>query len=484
MTDTQRKDMVGCYGDKRVNTPNLDKLADEGIRFERAYTTQPLCQPARAGIFTGAYPRSCSSWANGMGLSDNVQNIGRRLTDNGVHCAYIGKWHLDGSDYFGLGKSADGFDEKYWYDMRNYLEELTYEERLLSRDGASFEKHDIKEEFTFGHRCSQRAIDFIKNHKNEDYFLVVSYDEPHGPSLCPTRFLENLKDYEVPIKDSFYDDLEDKPEHHKLWSGTGYINVKDKKFCIKPTKFFGCNSFADYEIGRVLDVIKEEAEDAIIMYTSDHGDMLNSHTLWNKGPAMYDDITNIPFIVKGFGKGEVNNNIVSHINIAPTIFDIFGINKPKVFEGVSILEELKTGKRTNKYIFMEYGRYEVGHDKFGGFQPIRAIFDGRYKLIINLLTTDEFYDLDKDPQEMKNLINDKNLQHIKEELHESLMINMNETMDPFRGYYWEDRHWNNNTKYKNWENRGMIRQRENEEYEKRQLDYSTGLTMKEAVRKK
>ena len=78
-----------------------------------------------------------------MGLSDNVQNIGRRLTDQGIHSAYIGKWHLDGGDYFGLGRCADGWDPDYWYDMRCYLEELTEEERYLSRQTESMEKYDI-----------------------------------------------------------------------------------------------------------------------------------------------------------------------------------------------------------------------------------------------------------------------------------------------------------------------------------------------------
>lgn len=162
MTDTQRTDMLGCYGHPDMKTPSLDRLAQEGIRFEKAYTTQPVCQPARSAIFTGSYPHSCAGWSNCMGLSDNVQNIGRRLTDQGIHSAYIGKWHLDGGDYFGLGRCADGWDPDYWYDMRCYLEELTEEERYLSRQTESMEKYDIKEEFTYAHRCTARAMDFLK----------------------------------------------------------------------------------------------------------------------------------------------------------------------------------------------------------------------------------------------------------------------------------------------------------------------------------
>ena len=125
MTDTQRWDMVNCYRETGLRTPNIDALAASGVRYERAYTTQPVCGPARAGLFTGMYPVCTGSWANGMALWDNVKTVGQRLRDNGVHCAYIGKWHLDGTDYFGNGFCPDGWDEEYWYDMRRYLEEMS-----------------------------------------------------------------------------------------------------------------------------------------------------------------------------------------------------------------------------------------------------------------------------------------------------------------------------------------------------------------------
>lgn len=484
MTDTQRTDMVGCYGHPNMKTPNLDRLAEEGIRFDSAYTTQPVCQPARSAIFTGSYPHSCASWSNCMGLSDNVQTIGRRLTDHGIHSAYIGKWHLDGGDYFGLGRAADGWDPDCWYDMRNYLEELTEEERYLSRQTETMKTHDIKEEFTYGHRCSDRAVDFLKTHQEEDYLLVVSYDEPHGPFLCPKEFWSQYEGYEFPHKENLLDPLENKPEHHRIWAGEGYLAAEKEGFELKPKYFLGCNSFADYEIGRVLKAADEYAEDAVIIYTSDHGDMLYSHSLTAKGPAMYEEITHIPFIVKGFDKGGVDTHPVSHINIAPTILELFQVQIPKVFEGKSILGELKTGERANPYVFMEFGRYEVDHDGFGGYQPVRAIFDGRYKLVINLMTSDELYDLQEDDQEMDNLIMASGYDEVKIRLHQALLDHMSETRDPFRGYYWEDRPWNPIREYRTWDNRMMTRQRENEEYEPRQLDYGTGLPMEQAVRKK
>ncbi len=484
MTDTQRTDMLGCYGNPAMHTPNLDSLAAEGVQFEKAYTTQPVCQPARSAIFTGSYPHSCAGWSNCMGLSDNVQNIGKRLTDQGIHSAYIGKWHLDGGDYFGLGVCPDGWDKAYWYDMRCYLEELTEEERYLSRQVESIEKYNIREEFTYGHRCSDRAIDFLKNHQDEDYFLVVSYDEPHGPHLCPKKYTDLYQDYEIPKKKNMSDTLENKPAHHRIWAGDDYGRAAKEDFHLCPKEFLGCNTFVDFEIGRVLDAVKEFADDSVIIYTSDHGDMMYSHSLTGKGPAMYEEITHIPLLIKGFGKGK-NHNPVSHINLAPTIFDILGVPKTKMFEGNSILPELTDkSTRVNDYIFMEFGRYEVDHDGFGGYQPVRAAFDGRYKLVINLMDTDEFYDLELDPEEMNNEIHNPEYDNDKKRLHKAILDQMYETRDPFRGYYWENRHWNPDTTYQTWDSRKMTRQRENEEYEPRQLDYGTGLPIREAVRVK
>ena len=137
MTDSTRQDMVGCYGNPDMHTPNLDSLAERGVRYQNAYTCQPVCGPARSALFTGIYPHSNGSFTNCVPLGANIKTIGQRLADAGLRTAYIGKWHLDGGDYFGLGTCPEGWDPDYWYDMRCYLEELTEEERLASRTKAS-----------------------------------------------------------------------------------------------------------------------------------------------------------------------------------------------------------------------------------------------------------------------------------------------------------------------------------------------------------
>ena len=121
MTDTTRWDMVGCYGYPDMKTPELDKLASEGVRYNKAYSCQPVCGPARSAIFTGRFPHSNGSFTNCVPLWANVKTIGEYLQPAGISTAYIGKWHLDGGDYFGNGVCPAGYDKDYWYDMRCYL---------------------------------------------------------------------------------------------------------------------------------------------------------------------------------------------------------------------------------------------------------------------------------------------------------------------------------------------------------------------------
>jgi uncharacterized sulfatase len=487
MTDTQRKDMLGCYGSPDMHTPNLDRLASQGVRFERAYTCQPVCGPARAALFTGIWPHSSGAWANLLSLGDTVRTLGQRLQDQGIHTAYIGKWHLDGSDYFGLGRCPAGWDPKFWYDMRNYLEELSPEDRLRSRSPELNRDPSLTADFTYAHRCSDRAIDFLSNHHQEDFLLVVSYDEPHHPFICPEPYASMYKDYTFPKKPNVWDRLEGKPEHQRAWAGGSLEQDKDS-LEIRQADFFGCNAFVDSEIGRVLEAVERFAPGALVIYTADHGDHLASHSLSNKGAAMYDEITNIPFIVRWPGRapaGEVCSRPVSHISLTPTILEAMGVETPRSLEGRSILATFHSPQqRLEEAIFIEFGRYEVDHDGFGGFQPIRAVFDGRYKLVINLLASDELYDLENDPHEMQNLIDSQGHASVRDRLHDLLLAWMNDTRDPFRGYYWERRPWRKDAHHATWDYTAMTRQRESDGYEPRQLDYKTGLEMTEPVHPK
>lgn len=483
MTDTQRKDMLDCYGGENMITPNLDRLASSGVRFDRAYTAQPVCGPARSCIFTGTYPHTNGSIANGIPLLPSAPHIGNYLARHRIPACYIGKWHLDGGDYFGYGKCPQDFDEKYWYDMRCYLEELTPSERQKSRKTATIYDDPIDESFTFADRCVSRAVGYIEENRQSDFFLTVSLDEPHGPFLCPRKFVDMHRDHCFRKRPNFMASLEQKPEHQKIWSKGFRFPTDD--FEIRAPEYFGCNTFADYEIGRVIDAVKENlSSDALIIYTADHGDMLYSHSLMSKGPFMYDEATNVPLLMSGGGisAGIVNTMPVGHVDLLPTVFEYFGIDAPSMLEGESILKEARSGKTTERTVFMEFSRYEIDHDSFCGFQPIRACFDGRYKLVVNLLSSDEFYDLKSDPYEIDNRIYDAAFNAEKDRLLHAIVDEMNRTRDVFRGYIWSDRDWHTPID-KSFYGEGMTRQRSDENLP-RQLDYDNGLAIRQFTRKK
>ncbi|UUN30038.1 sulfatase-like hydrolase/transferase [Streptomyces sp. FIT100] len=491
MTDATRWDMLGCYRDTGTATPHLDSLAATGTRFERAYTTQPVCAPARSALFTGVWPHTSGTWSNNQAPGLDVPTLGQRLRDAGTPAAYIGKWHLDGTDYFGNGRCPDGWDEAYWYDMRRYLEELTPDERVASRDPATTADPGVDSSFTYAHRCTDRALAFIAAHADEDFLLVVSYDEPHDPGITPPPYGEKYRDYVFPYDDNVLDDLADKPAHQRTWAGPRLTEDRGDGYRrnVDTGSFFAAQEYVDSQMGRILAVVAERTPQAMVLYTSDHGDMLGSHRLHAKGPAMYDEIARIPLVVRLPGStapGTVSPHPVSHIDLAPTVLEHLGVPVPDFLPGRSLAPALADpDHRVNEAVFVEFGRYEVDHDGFGGFQPMRGIHDGRHKLVVNLLSDDELYDLESDPGEMRNLITDPAHTRIRDGLHDRLLAWMNDTRDPFRGSYWERRHWRTDAREATWAYDGMTRQRPDDPgYQPRMLDYTTGLEMTETVRSK
>ncbi|MCQ2453127.1 MAG: sulfatase-like hydrolase/transferase [Clostridia bacterium] len=481
MTDSTRYDMLGCYGFPDMKTPYLDAMAARGTRFERVYTTQPVCGPARSCLFTGLFPHENGIIGNCIALNADVRTLGQRLSENGIECGYIGKYHLDGGDYFGNGVCPEGWNERYWYDMKCYLDELPNDDarRLSRRKKTSMEGDGIEAEFTFGHRVADRAMKFIEEYAGQDFFLTVSFDEPHGPSLCPKEYAEMYRDYLLPDTPAFHDTLENKPLYQRLWAA----QARPEKARRAP-EFLACNSYIDSEIGRVIEHVHALLPDAVILFTSDHGEFCGAHGFDHKGPAVYDEAARVPLLFEGPGicPGRVLPHTVSHADLPATVLDYMGLRIPNAFTGRSLMPVLQGGNQEeDAHAFIEFNRYERDHDGFGGLQPMRGIVTDRYKLALHLTDTDELYDIEKDPYNLHNLIDDEAYAAVRNALHDRVLTWMNETRDPFRGYQWKCRPWR--TEYTpDWDVDGWTRQYDSDPGEYRQRDYDTGLTMQEASR--
>lgn len=455
LIDTQGANCVGSYQPSLgLQTPHIDRLAAGGVRFNRAYTCSPVCGPARSALFTGLYPHSNGVIANDMAPHLDLPTLGQRLQASGFDTGYIGKWHLDGTDYFGDGRCPPGWDPACWFDGRNYLDSLPDDDaRRLSRQALGpdeIARYNITSAFTHAHRTADLAIEFIRQHRDRDFFLVVSIDEPHHPWVCPEPYVSAFEDFRFPVPNAD-DPLENKPRSQREWAAhttkawDSKMTGRDGQATLSHPRHFACNSYSDAQVGRVIAAIDRETPGALITYTADHGDMFGSHRLHGKGPCMYEEITHIPYIVRWPGHapaGAVSEGLVSHIDFVPTILDYFGVPVPGLLQGRSLLPQyVRPGHAVNEEVFIEFNRFEIDHDGFGAFAPIRCVFDGRHKLAVNLLDTDELYDLRADPGELHNLINSTAHAAVRMRLHATLLAWMNRTRDPLRGPHWSRRAW-------------------------------------------
>jgi uncharacterized sulfatase len=190
---------------------------------------------------------------------------------------------------------------------------------------------------------------------------------------------------------------------------------------------------------------------------------------------MYEEITHMPLIIEqpgGVGAGTANSTLVSHIDFLPTLLELAGLDVPPIMEGQSIVPLLQGEEDAEKSAVVEFHRYEIEHDSWGGFQPVRCIVGGHHKLVINLLHTDELYDLERDPAEVDNLIDHPSHTAVRDTLHDRLLDWMYDKRDPFRGPCWERRPWRSARRFQ-W--RGKFRPRPADGYAPEVRDYDTGL---------
>jgi len=418
-SDQQRWDTMGCYGQKLDVTPNLDRIAGEGVRFENAFTCQPVCGPARSCLQTGLYATQTGCYRNGIALRTDADTIAKRLNAAGYDTAYVGKWHLasgdaGSSEYLNAGIPPErrGGYQDYWM-ASDILEFTSHGYNGYLHDG------DGKRRDFVGYRVdcvNNFAVDFIRNHDGEKpFFLFVSQIEPHHQNDMnryegPDGSKERFNNYEVP------GDLE----------GTGgdwRENYPD---------YLGCCASLDYNIGRMFDTLRDKgiAEDTVFIYTSDHGSHFRTRNDEYKR-ACHDGCVRIPMIIQGpgFSGGKVVDELVSLINIPSTILDCAGLTPPEHFQGKP-LGALAAGSAAEweDCVFIQISESQVGRcvrtSKWK--YSVRAKAEGWKESCADVYYEDYLYDLTADPHERNNLIADPGYAETRRELAELLLQKMEE----------------------------------------------------------
>ncbi|MCY3681891.1 MAG: sulfatase-like hydrolase/transferase [Gemmatimonadetes bacterium] len=452
MTDQQPVSTIGCYGNSVVKTPAQDRLAQEGMRFDNFYIAAFPCTPSRATYLTGCYTHNHEVVANNVELDDALPSIGNTFRDAGYQTAWIGKWHLGGNMYRGLsgrgpfddcwvqkrvdsardfefvqvegGTGEDeprsGFDHWVggWKHFKAYLQTtgLPDEVKNAPRVGnhqaapsAPDREHSVSllgEDHHMAHFFADEMVSFLNANRDNSFCAVLSFYGPHLP-VCPPEPWDSMYDLDdVALPDNYDAPLEDKPRFQ--WDNARtYVRDVWSRDEVRDyvRRYWGYVSYIDAQIERVLNALDAngQAENTIVMFVSDHGDMVGQFGMVYKLTYCgYDTLMKVPCLVRWPGRieaGSVNTSLNSSVDVMPTILDLAGVDIPEGVDGESIGGVLK-GER-------DVAREEIFTDLMNRGVMIRQ---GSWKFVLNwkplsggVRDLDELYNLADDPLEEHNL---------------------------------------------------------------------------------
>lgn len=396
-SDQQRWDTLGCYGQKLDVTPNLDRIAAQGTRFANAFTCQPVCGPARACLQTGLYATQTGCYVNGISLPTDAQTLAKTLNGAGYDTAYVGKWHLasdrETNDY---QTSAIPIQRRGGY--KHWMAADVLEFTSHGYNGYVFDGDGKRVDFT-GYRAdciNNYAVDYVRNHDGEKpFFLFVSQIEPHhqndrrrfeGPDGSKRRFA----DYETP------GDLVGT-------QGDWRENYPD---------YLGCCNSLDANVGRLFDTLEDKGilEDTVFIYTSDHGSHFCTRNAEYKR-ACHDGCTHIPLIARGpgFMGGRVIEPLVSLIDLPSTILGVAGVPVPEAYRGRELQSMIgDPGAVWDDEVFMQISESQIGRciRTAKWKYSVRAEGDGWSAADADTYYEEFLYDLQADPHERVNLVED------------------------------------------------------------------------------
>ena len=425
-TDQQRADTCGCYGQKLDITPNLDKMAEEGVKFEYAFSPQPVCGPCRALFQTGKYPTDTGCFRNNIMLPSDIKTLANYIEEAGYETAYIGKWHLasDGElekpptidhTITAIPKELRGGYTGFWR-TADVLEFTSH-----GYDGYVFDENNNRIDF-HGYRAdciTDLALDFFEEKTDKPFFMTISHIEPHHQN--------DRKHYEGPIGSK---------EKYKEYELPADLKALDGDYREEYPDYLGACASLDENLGKLINRLKEKGlyENTVIIFAADHGshfrtrnrdNHLNGYDDYKR--SCHDACLRVPLVIAGgpYKGGKVVEELVSTESLPKTILALAGVDVGDAMIGENLLDvvEKKNPERPNE-VFAQISESRIGRTirtaeyTYSVYAPG---VNGGEAAAADVYADDFLYDLTVDPHQLNNLIGNREYKEVKLELRERLL---------------------------------------------------------------
>ncbi len=430
---------IGCYGHPQVRTPNIDRLAARGVRFDRAYCQYPLCGPSRASFMTGLYPDQSLVKRNAIYIREHVPNVNtmsQMFRDAGYFATRIGKiYHYNVPKHIGTGGHDDPYSWDYTINPRG--RDKAEEEKIFSLQPGSFggtlswlAADGTDAEQTDGIAATEAARMLDKHTKDrQNFFLAVGMYRPHTPYVAPKKYFEMypLEDIVVPVVPDGYLETLPLPARKSITRKKDQLNLKPELARQAIQAYYASISFADAQVGRVLDALDASglADNTIVVFTSDHGYHMGEHGHYQK-TTLFENAARVPLVIAGPGiaKGAKAKSMAEMVDFYPTLAELANLPTPDFVSGVSLAAALQDpSKATRTAALTQYDSgYSIRTDRYRYTEWGEEGADGH-----------ELYDHNSDPAEMKNLAGSEAHRDTLEELSQLLRSRVKEAKKPPKG---------------------------------------------------
>ncbi|MGC9347743.1 MAG: sulfatase family protein [Anaerolineae bacterium] len=432
--DQHRFDCIGAYGNPDVQTPNIDALAADGVRYENSFCPFPVCTPSRYSLLSSQYVHQHLGWTNRSTLPPAIPTYPRVLRDAGYRTKAVGKMHFTPT-YLDVGfeemvlSEQDGpgrFDDDYhrWLRDQGLVDRIDLmDQRKEYRDNApdvywetlGAMTSDLDEEHHSTTWIAERAMETLESWGTGDdaggHLLMAGFIKPHHPFDPPAPWDEMYDPDALTLLPGWLE----APTARDVERSAGYfphVDHTEAKVRRAMAYYYATISQIDYHVGRMIDLLKERGlyDNALVIYTGDHGEYIGFHHLVLKGNYMYDPLVKVPLIIKYPGQaraGEVTDAMVNNIDVAPTLLATAGCSIPDTMEGRDLTDP-------------EAGRSAVFAEGWAGAEYMVRTTDHKLLLCRNPALS-QFFDLRRDPLELDNRILDPTYASVIAELQDRLL---------------------------------------------------------------